>query len=94
MNAFEKDIRIFQQYSYHKFLQNICRKRAADEREFDGHFFKKEVKLLLMISLLLQFLPLSCLAFHLKEHQKDEMLREISRGYVTSTEEEFKRRLT
>ena len=61
MNAFEMDRRIFQQYSHHKFLENICRKRAADESEFDEYFFqKKKAKLLRTTSLLLQFLLLSC----------------------------------
>ena len=35
------DRRIFQQYSHHKFLENIGRKRAADESEFDEYFFQK-----------------------------------------------------
>ena len=35
------DRRIFQQYLYHKFLENVCRTRAAVESEFDEHFFQK-----------------------------------------------------
>ena len=60
MKAFEMDRRIFQQYSYHKFLENICRKRAADESEFDEYFCQEKVKLLMTTSFLLQFLLLSC----------------------------------
>ena len=77
MNAFEMDRRIFQQYSHHKFLENIFRTRAADESEFVEYFNKKKAKLLMATSLLLQFLMLSCKAVHLKERQ---MLREITGG--------------
>ena len=38
MNVFEMDRPIVQ---HQKFLENIRRKRAADEREFDEYFFLK-----------------------------------------------------
>ena len=42
--------------------------------------FKKEAKLLMTTSMLLQFLLLLCKAVHLKEHQKGQMLRETTGG--------------
>ena len=62
MNAFEMDRRIFQQYLYHRFLQNICQKRAADEIEFDEHFFPKRYEAIVVAAVML--------GGHLQEHQK------------------------
>ena len=38
VDAFEMDRKVFQKYSYFKFLQNISRKRTAEVSEFDECF--------------------------------------------------------
>ena len=45
VDAFEMDRNIFQKYSYFQFLQNVSRKRTAEDSEFDECFQKRSYAL-------------------------------------------------
>ena len=94
MNAFEMARRIVQQYSHHKFLENICRKRAADESEFDEYFFQKK-KEAVENDIVIAAVSAAVMLGRSPERTPN-VAREYSwctNGYQTWTEEEFEKRL-
>ena len=95
MNAFEMDGRIFQQYSHHKFLENICRKRAADESEFDEYFFQKKRSEAVEDDIVVAAISAAVMLGRSPERTPN-VVRDHSwctNGYQTWTAEEFKKRL-
>ena len=93
MNAFGMDRPIVQ---HQKFLENIRRKRAADEREFDEYFFQKRSESVDDVIVA----AVSAAVMLGRSPERTPKWPNVARdhswwtnGYQTWTEEEFKKRL-